>query len=80
MASSLDSLIEQAIELPVELREIMVARLLESLDEGDFSVRPEIENAWEKEISQRISDFDSGKVEGVPANQIFEELRAKYSA
>jgi putative addiction module component (TIGR02574 family) len=38
----------------------------------------EIEMAWDKEISRRVKEIDSGKVKMIPAEKVFAKLRAKY--
>lgn len=79
MASSLDSLVEQAIGLPIELREIVVHRLMLSIEEDYVpETDPDIEAAWNVEIRRRIADFDSGKDVGIPAEEVFARLREKY--
>jgi len=38
----------------------------------------EIEQAWDKEIARRVKEIESGKVKLIPAEKVFEKLRAKY--
>jgi putative addiction module component (TIGR02574 family) len=79
MVSTLDSLVEQAIELPVALREIMVHRLMVSMDEDyEPEVDPDIKAAWDIELRRRMADFESGKDQGIPAEEVFAEMRKKY--
>jgi len=49
--------------------------LISSLDEKD----EDVEAAWEQELSRRSDEIQTGKVIGKPANQVFSELRKKYS-
>jgi len=79
MVSTIDSLVEQAVELPIALREIIVHRLMISMDEDyEPEMDPDIEAAWAVEIQRRIADFESGKDKGIPAEEVFAELRKKY--
>lgn len=46
------------------------------------SLEPEEEGAaaaWDSEISRRIAEIRSGKANGKPAEQVFAELRERYS-
>ncbi len=75
MPATIESLVAQAMELPADLREIVAHRLLQSIDEDDESgVEAEYDPAWEAEILRRIADFDSGKVKGVPAEEVLAAL------
>jgi len=41
--------------------------------------REEYDSAWEKEIDRRVDDFRSGRDKGIPAAEVFRELRAGRS-
>ncbi len=61
---------EQALSLPLTGRSFLAEKLLESLDsECDFTLSSE----WKNEISKRCNDIDSGNVELISADQIFEK-------
>jgi putative addiction module component (TIGR02574 family) len=50
--------------------------LIESLvSEAD----PEVEAAWDVELSRRADEIMSGKAVGKPAEQVFAELRQRFS-
>ncbi len=34
--------------------------------------------AWAEEINRRVEEMESGKVKGVPAEEVFRKLREKY--
>ncbi len=38
---------------------------------------PDYERAWMDEIERRIADFDAGRTKGIPAEEVFRELRAR---
>ncbi len=40
----------------------------------------EIDAAWRDELSRRIDDIESGKVEMVPLDEAFARIRAKLAA
>ena len=49
--------------------------LIHSLDEAEDGV----EAAWEAEVARRMDDIEAGRVVGIPAAQVFAEMREKYS-
>ncbi len=50
--------------------------LLHSLDQQEDVGA---EAAWDTELARRVAEMESGKVVGIPAAQVFAELREKYS-
>lgn len=38
----------------------------------------EVRAAWGIEIRRRVEEIKSGKVEGIPADEVFREMREKY--
>jgi hypothetical protein len=38
-------------------------------------VSKEIEAVWSREIGRRVKDIESGKVKGIPANQVMAKAR-----
>ncbi len=51
--------------------------LIETLDSASGSDVENVEVAWEVEVDRRIQQIRLGEVEGVPAEQVFAELRAR---
>jgi putative addiction module component (TIGR02574 family) len=68
MDSKLDDVITAALQLGIEERAELAGRLLLSLDEPSES---EIERLWLKEAERRLEEFRSGKVRGIPAEEVF---------
>jgi putative addiction module component (TIGR02574 family) len=50
--------------------------LINSLD-GDID--NDVEVAWDTELSKRLEDIHRGTAVGEPSDQVFSELREKYS-
>lgn len=73
----LDVLLERALELPAELRELVAHRLWESLHPGD-----DVDLAPDQlaEIERRMDDLDAGRVQLLDGAQVLAELRAKVAA
>jgi len=59
MNADLDRLLKDALRLPPEARGALAGHLLDSLD---TKVDPDVEAAWDAEISRREQELDSGKM------------------
>jgi len=66
-----ERLIDEAIELPVEQRILMVDSLLRTLNPVD----DDIEAAWVAVAERRREELRSGCVQGIPAEEVFAEAR-----
>ena len=66
-----DEIFGAVLTLPPLYRAMLAEHLLNSLDE----INPEIETAWNREISNRIEAIDQGKVTLIPADQVLQQLR-----
>lgn len=71
MSPQLQSVEEQALLLSLKEREILVERLLTSLQEA----LPEIDPAWITEADRRYLEYKEGRVPGIPSNRVFDEIR-----
>ncbi len=56
---------------PEELSELVDLLLAESFAQPE----PEIDAAWRVETRRRIEEIESGKVKGIPAEQVMAKLR-----
>ena len=78
MGHSLPDVEKDALRLPAEDRARLAVRLLSSLEEATES--PEkIEQLWIAEAEQRFKQLRDGVVQGLPAREVFAELRTKRS-
>ena len=68
METKLDEVITAALQLGIKERAELAGRLLLSLDEPSES---EVERLWLEEAERRLKEFRSGKVRGVPADEVF---------
>lgn len=78
MAQTLAKIESDALRLSEEERARLAVRLLASLEEEAESPE-EIERLWVAEAEQRFRELRDGSVRGIPAAQVFAELRAKLS-
>lgn len=68
-----DELINEAMSLPVELRAQLVDELLKSLNPS----QAEIDELWAIEAEKRVAEIETGKVQLIPGEQVFAELRKR---
>jgi putative addiction module component (TIGR02574 family) len=66
-----DEIFGAVLTLPPLYRAMLAEHLLNSLD----AVDPQIELAWDAEITNRIEAIDAGKVALIPADQVLQKLR-----
>ena len=81
MASKVEDLYEQAMSLD-EAERLRLVRLLMETTESDSCCREsraEIERDWNEEVARRYQEYKDGKVEAIPAEDVFRRLEARYS-
>ena len=76
MTATMEQLKEQLERLPSHERAELAHFLLCSLEQ---EAEADVDAAWEAELARRVADIQSGKVVGIPAAQVFAELRAQFS-
>ena len=53
-------------------------RLLRALlEELDGPIDPDADRAWLAEVQRRSAEFDAGLVQAIPADEVFERVRAR---
>jgi putative addiction module component (TIGR02574 family) len=72
MPMTVDQLVAEALNLPTEARAELADRLVETLDAGDLT---ELDKAWAAEARRRADELISGKVQGIPGEEVFAETR-----
>ena len=68
-------LISEVVSLPVEVRILLVNKLLESLN----PTKKEIDELWAKEAERRVEDIKTGKVKTIPGEDVFKEVKEKFN-
>ena len=74
MSRSFDDIAAEALELPLTARAELASKLLDSLD--DLSAE-ENDALWAAEAERRSADYEAGRVEAVPAEEVFARLAAR---
>lgn len=72
MTLDLEQVTQTALSLPSNARAALAERLLQSLDDEEFS---DINDAWIKEAERRYQELRQGKVTGIPAHKVFAQIR-----
>lgn len=70
MSTSANTVMDQALKLPVNDRAALVDTLILSLDKPD----PALDAEWLKEAEDRLSAYQSGELAAVDADDVFREL------
>jgi len=77
MAGKVEEMYEQVMKLSEDERQKLVRLLAKS--EGGHDPRVEVERLWNKEADQRFQDYKDGKVEAIPADEVFQRLDARFA-
>jgi len=70
-----DELISVAESLPIELKTELIERLLISMSPS----QKDIDKLWAQEAEKRVEELRTGKVEAIPGEDVFREIREKLS-
>ncbi len=71
MPLTLEQIVEETRHWPPEKVGELVDRLTEDLHGSD----PEIENAWKAEIDRRVEEIQTGRVQGIPGEEVSAQIR-----
>jgi putative addiction module component (TIGR02574 family) len=75
MAISLEEITKEVVELPRHQR-LALVRLLLDLDQSGAT--DDIERAWDEEIRARVKAVDEGRANGIPYEEIKNELAGRF--
>ena len=70
----LETMATTLLALPPNERLFLGEQLVESVDGFASS---EIAEAWSEEIVNRLADYESGKIVGIPSAEVHEEVRRR---
>ncbi len=74
MARELKDIAAEALELPLTARAELASQLLDSLE--DIS-EEESDALWAEEGERRYAEYKAGRIESVPAEEVFARLRSR---
>ncbi len=72
MSLTLEQITSEAMHLSVASRAELAEKLVESLD---FSENQDLQQAWVSEAIRRRDDVRSGRIQTIPGEQVFDEVR-----
>ncbi len=75
MGTKTDELISMVESLPVDLKTILVEKILNSL----YPSQKEIDALWAKEAEKRVDEIKTAKVKTIPGDDVFKEIQRKHS-
>jgi len=75
MASSIEEITKEVVELPRHQR-LALIRLLLDLDQP--GTNEEVDRAWDEEIRARVKAVDEGRAVGIPYEQIKKEMADRF--
>ena len=68
LPAEVEATVGRLLRLPPDQRLAVGRRLVDSV------AQEEIDQAWSKEIAERIRQIESGEVQGIPADEVFREV------
>jgi putative addiction module component (TIGR02574 family) len=71
VSMTVEQIVEEARHWPPEKVGELVGRLTEDLHASE----PQIQAAWQTEIARRIQEIQSGKVSGIPGEEVSARVR-----
>ncbi|OGC07834.1 hypothetical protein A2V82_15365 [candidate division KSB1 bacterium RBG_16_48_16] len=76
MVELAEKIYEQALDLPIDDRLILIDKLLISTN---LPTQDDIDQAWSKEVERRCQELDSGKARLIPGEEVFEKIKKRFS-
>ncbi len=71
-----EKIYEQALDLPIEDRLILIDKLLMSTN---LPTQEDIDQAWSKEVERRSQELDNGKSKLIPGKEVFRKIRNRFA-
>jgi putative addiction module component (TIGR02574 family) len=76
MPMTLEQIEAEALKLPEQARAELLGRLMRSFADAS-AMDQEVAEAWAQEAIRRDEEMESGSAAGIPAEEVFQELRSK---
>jgi putative addiction module component (TIGR02574 family) len=71
-----EEIVAAALKLDHKERARLAGRLLQSLDEEEEKLSPaEFEALWVEEAERRLEEWEEGKAQGIPGDEVMKEFR-----
>ncbi len=72
MPRKISDIVEEARQMPYGERAELIEQLIA---DSAKDIDPQIEKAWGDEAIRRLAEMESGKVKGIPGDQVAAEIR-----
>jgi putative addiction module component (TIGR02574 family) len=76
MVELADKIFDQALDLPIEARLMLIDKLLKSTN---LPTQSEIDQLWANEVEIRSQSIDNGKSKLIPGEAVFEKIKKRFS-
>ena len=76
MPMTVEQIEAEVLKLPEQAQMELLGRLMRSLADT-AAIAPDVAEAWAQEAIRRDEEMESGSVTGIPAEEVFAELRSK---
>ena len=76
MPMTVEQIEAEVLKLPEQAQVELLGRLMRSLADT-AAMDPDVAEAWAQEAVRRDEEMESGSVAGIPAEEVFAELRSK---
>ncbi|OPL17001.1 MAG: hypothetical protein AVO38_06810 [delta proteobacterium ML8_D] len=76
MVELAEKIYEQALDLPIDDRVILIDKLLISTN---LPTQADIDKEWAQEVERRCQELDRGKSKLIPGEQVFEKIKKRFS-
>jgi putative addiction module component (TIGR02574 family) len=77
MSKTLTEVTRDAAELPAPER-LKLVRILLDLSESEIETIPDVQDDWDREIEKRLMELRSGKVKGVPLEDVKKRIESRW--
>lgn len=75
MVELAEKIYEQALDLPIDDRLLLIDKLLISTN---LSTQEDIDQAWSKEVESRCQELDCGKAKLIPGEEVFAKIKKRF--
>ncbi|TYT73210.1 addiction module protein [Desulfobotulus mexicanus] len=76
MTESAEKIYEQALNLPIDDRLLLIDKLLISTN---LSARSDIDQAWSEEVERRSQELKRGEAKLIPGEEVFEKIKKRFA-
>ncbi len=76
MTDLAEKLFEQALDLPIDDRLMLIDKLIISTN---LPTQNDIDQAWAKEVERRCRDIENGTAKLIPGEEVFEKIKKRFS-